>query len=60
MITIKINNATQIVEEKKGWFVANVIGQVVNMELQVEAVVMERLRATLASEGVSATIEQVP
>ncbi|HSI06846.1 MAG TPA: hypothetical protein VLC93_20315 [Myxococcota bacterium] len=60
MITIKIHNATQIVEQKKGWFVANVIGQVVNMELQVEAVIMERLRATLVSEGVSATIEQVP
>lgn len=60
MITIKINNATQIVEEKKGWFVANVVGAVVDMELQVEAVVMERLRATLVSEGVAATIAQVP
>ena len=60
MITIKINNATQIVEEKKGWFVANVVGVVVDMELQVEAVVMERLRATLISEGVAATIAQVP
>lgn len=60
MITIKIANAQQIVLEKKGWFVANVVGAFVDIEAQVEAVVMERIRESLASEGVIALVEQVP
>ncbi len=60
MIRIKITNAQQIVQEKKGWFVANVVGAVVDLEAQVEAVVVERLRASLLSEGVEAIIETVP
>jgi hypothetical protein len=59
MITIKITNTKQIVTEKKGWLVANVVGAVVDMEAHVEATVVERLRASLASEGVEAIIEQV-
>jgi hypothetical protein len=59
MIRIKITNAKQIVLEKKGWLVANVVGAVVDMEAQVEAIVVERLRASLVSEGVEAIIEQV-
>jgi len=57
MITIEITNAQHIVREKKGWFVANVVGAFVDMDAQVEAVVMERIRASLASEGVEAIIE---
>ena len=60
MITVKINNAEQIVLEKKGWFVANVVGAFVDIEAQVELVVMERIRASLASEGVIALVEHVP
>ncbi|MES1177845.1 MAG: hypothetical protein ABUL62_26205 [Myxococcales bacterium] len=59
MITIRITNAKQIVLEKKGWLVANVVGAVVDLEAQVEAIVLERLRTSLASEGVEAIIEQV-
>jgi hypothetical protein len=60
MITIKITNAEQIILEKKGWFVANVVGAFVDMEAQVEAAVIERIRASLASEGVEAIIERAP
>lgn len=60
MITIKITNAEQIVQEKKGWFVANIVGAFVDMEAQVETALMERLRASLASEGVEAIIERAP
>ncbi len=60
MITIKITNAEQIVQEKKGWFVANVVGAFIDMEAQVETALMERLRASLASEGVEAIIERGP
>ena len=60
MITIKITNTEQIVQEKKGWFVANVVGVFVDMEAQVETALMERLRASLASEGVEAIIERAP
>ncbi len=59
MITIKITNTEQLVLAKKGWFVANVVGAFVDMEEQVEAIVMERIRASLASEGVAAIVEQV-
>ena len=60
MITIKISNAREVVLAKKGWFVANIAGAIVDLEAEVEAVVMERLRATLAAEGVEATVERVP
>ncbi len=59
MITITITNAEQIILEKKGWFVANVVGAVVDLEAQVEAVVAERVRNSLAREGVAAIVEQV-
>ena len=60
MITIKITNAQQIVLEKKGWFVANVVGAVVDLDAQVEAIVIDRIRSSLISEGVVAIIERVP
>jgi hypothetical protein len=59
MITIRITNAQQLILEKKGWFVANVVGAVIDLEAQVEAIVAERVRASLASEGVAAIVEQV-
>ena len=59
MITIRITNAQQLILEKKGWFVANVLGAVLDLEAQVETVVAERIRASLASEGVAAIVEQI-
>ena len=59
MITIKITNVDQIVEQKKGWFVANVVGAVVDLEPKVEDVIVEKLRAALAEQGIVATIERV-
>jgi hypothetical protein len=41
MITISITNVHQIVLEKKGWFVAEVVGALVDMEAQVEAIVVD-------------------
>lgn len=60
MITIKIKNAQHVVHEKRGWFVASVIGAFVDLDAQVETVVMEKLRASLESEGVDAIIERTP
>lgn len=60
MITIKITNVNDVVEKNKGWFVANVVGAFVDLESHVEDVIIERLRATLASEGVHAVIERTP
>ena len=60
MITIKITNANEVVLAKKGWFVAHVVGAVVDLEAEVEAIVMERLRASLVSEGVQAIVERAP
>ncbi len=58
MITIKITNASEIVEKQKGWFVANVVGSLVDLEPRVEDVIIEKLRASLAEQGVFATIER--
>jgi hypothetical protein len=56
MITIQITNAEDVVEKQKGWFVANVVGAFVDLEAKVEEIVIERLRAQLAREGVEAII----
>ncbi len=58
MITIKITNIEEIVEKQKGWFVANVVGSLVDLEPRVEDVVIEKLRASLAEQGVNAIIER--
>jgi len=58
MITIKITNIEEIVEKQKGWFVANVVGSLVDLEPRVEEVVIEKLRASLAEQGVAAIVER--
>jgi hypothetical protein len=58
MITIQITNIDAVVEKNKGWFVANVVGAFVDLESRVEDIVIEKLRASLASEGVHAVIER--
>lgn len=60
MITIKITNVDDVVEKNQGWFVANVVGAFVDLESRVEEVIIEKLRAALASEGVHAVIERMP
>lgn len=60
MITIAIANVQDIVEKQKGWFVANVVGAFVDLEQKVEEIVIEKLRAALAAEGVEAVIERRP
>jgi hypothetical protein len=60
MITIQITNIDAVVEKNKGWFVANVVGAFVDLESHVEDVIIEKLRASLASEGVQAVIERTP
>lgn len=56
MITIEIENVDEIVEKQKGWFVANVVGAVVDLKPKVEDVVIEKLRESLAEQGIRATI----
>lgn len=56
MITIEIENIEEIVEKQKGWFVANVVGAVVDLKPKVEDLVIEKLRASFAEQGIRATI----
>jgi hypothetical protein len=56
MIMIKIENVEEIVEKKEGWFVAKVVGAVVDLEAKVEDVLIEKLHASFAEQGVRATI----
>ncbi|MEO8842199.1 MAG: hypothetical protein ABI591_05300 [Kofleriaceae bacterium] len=58
MITIKLSNVDEIVEQQKGWFVANVVGAVVDLEPRVEAVIIEKLKASFAEQGIVAVISQ--
>lgn len=59
MITIKITNVDEIVEKQKGWFVANVVGSVIDLGPRVEALVIEKLQASFAEQGIVAVIERV-
>ncbi len=59
MITIKIENVDAIVEQQKGWFVANVVGAVVDLRPRVEDVVIEKLQASFAEQGIVATVTRV-
>jgi hypothetical protein len=60
MITIKITNVDAVVEQRKGWFVANVVGALVDLEPRVEEIVIEKLRESFASQGIEAVIERNP
>jgi len=56
MITIEIENVDEVVEKQKGWFMANVVGAVVDLKPKVEDVVIEKLRESFAEQGIRATI----
>jgi len=58
VITIKIKNVDDIVEKQRGWFIANVIGSVVDLGPRVEAVVIEKLKESFAEQGILADIER--
>ena len=58
MITIKITNVQSIVEKQQGWFVANVVGAVVDLERKVEEVIVEKLKTSLLEQGVEAIVER--
>ncbi len=60
MITITITNVHDVIENQRGWFVANVIGAVVDLEEKVETIVIDKLRTALSAEGVEAVIERRP
>jgi len=57
LITIRITNTEEIVEKQSGWFAAHVGGVFVDLQDKVEAVVVERIKASLAAEGVDALVE---
>lgn len=59
MITIRITNVPAIVEKEKGWFVANVVGAIVDLESKVEDVIIDKLKASLSEQGIEAVIERV-
>lgn len=58
MIMIKISNVDEIVEQKRGWFIANVVGAVVDLEPEVEDVIIEKIKASFAEQGIVAVITQ--
>jgi len=60
MITITITNVSDVVENRKGWFVANIVGAFVDLESRVEEIVMAELRASLASQGIEAVVTSAP
>jgi hypothetical protein len=59
MITIKITNIDDIVEKQKGWFIANVVGSVIDLRPKVEEIVIEKLLASFAEQGIVAVVERI-
>jgi len=59
VITIKITNADAVVEKNKGWFVANVVGAIIDLEPRLEDILIAKLRESLAAEGVEADIQRI-
>jgi hypothetical protein len=59
MITIRITNVDDIVEKKKGWFVANVVGSIIDLAPKVEDVVIAKLLESFAEQGIVAVVERV-
>ena len=59
MITIKITNTDAVVEKNKGWFVANVVGAIIDLEPRLEDILIAKLRESLAAEGVEADIQRI-
>lgn len=59
LITIRITNVAAVVEKEKGWFVANVVGAVVDLEGKVEDIIIEKLKASLSEQGIEAVVERV-
>lgn len=60
MITIDIQNADEVVKAKKGWFVAGVADLFLDLDVEVEKVVMQKVKETLAENGVVAAVERIP
>ena len=60
MITVDIKNAEEVVKAKKGWFVAHVADLFLDLAAEVEKVVMQKVKETLAENGVVAVIERHP
>lgn len=58
MITIKIKNVDDLVEQQRGWFVANVVGAVVDLGPRARAVVIEKLKASFLEQGIDADIDR--
>ncbi len=58
MITIKIKNVAEIVQRQNGWFVAKVVGSVIDLAPRVESVVIDKLKQSFADQGIIADIER--
>ena len=58
MITIKITNVEQVVEERKGWFAAHLGGLVVDLEAKVEETVIREIRKALKANGIRAVVRR--
>jgi hypothetical protein len=60
VITIDIKNADEVVRAKKGWFVAGLADLFLDLGAEVEEVVAQKVRETLAENGVVAVVERTP
>lgn len=60
MITIDIKNAEEVVKAKKGWFVAGLADLFLDLDAEVEKVVVQKVKETLAENGVVAVVERTP
>ena len=57
MISIEVKNASEVIKNRKGWFVSRAMDVVGLSELAVEKMIADQLRAVLAEQGVDVEIK---
>lgn len=60
MITIKIKNAKQIVEQEKNWFIAQFASRFIDVQQKVEEAIAGEIQKALQQRGIDAEVGIVP
>ena len=58
MITIKIINIKELVEQQRGWLVAKMGSLFTDLEAKVETIIIEEIEDTFKKKGVKAIIRR--
>jgi len=57
MISIEVKNASEVIKNRKGWFVYKAMDVVGLSELAVEKMIADQLKAVLSEQGVDVEVK---